>query len=165
MALRQISRTQLALAALSLLALAWLVLMTVRPHSGGRTTVLSQLEQPATAPVTHVGPGPINTTVTVAGYAVAVRTASNRASQPHLVSLHVTGPSGPVDGARVTVSYSMPSMNMPSVLSTGLHGRGAGVYRSRITALEMPGDWLVSFRITPAHGRTLRVALADRMPR
>jgi YtkA-like len=165
MALRHPSRTQIALAALSLLGLTWLALMMLRSHPGGRTSVLAQLEQPATAPVAHVGPGPINTTVTVAGYAVAVRTASNHASQPQLIALRVTGPSGPVDGARVIVSYAMPSMNMPSVLTSALHGHGGGGYSARVTALEMPGDWLVSFRITPAHGRSLHVALADRMPR
>ena len=66
----------------------------------------------------------------------------------------------------MTLSYSMPSMNMPSVLTRTLTAVGSGVYRSApAPALEMPGDWLLSFRIQPAHGRSLAVALADRLPR
>ncbi len=165
MALRHVSRTQLMLSTLGMLGLTCLALVTLQPRSGGRTDVLAQLQKPASVPAVRVGPGPVNTTVAVAGYTVALRTASNHAARPQLVTLRLSRPSGPLDGARVTVSYSMPSMNMPSVLSTTLPASGGGVYRARVTALEMPGDWLVSLRITPAHGRALLVAVTDRMPR
>lgn len=165
MALRHVSRAQITLAALSLLGLTWLALMALRSHPGGRSAVLAQIEKPASAPTATVGPGPVATSLEVAGYTAAVRIPVNRASDPQVVSVSLTGPSGRVEGARVTLSYSMPSMNMPSVLTTSLASRGGGVYSARAAALEMPGDWLLSFRITPAHGRALLVALADRMRR
>ncbi len=165
MTLRHVSRAQIALAALSMLGLTWLALMTLRSHAGGRATVLAQVERPASAPTARVGPGPVRTTVTVGGYTAVVRIPVNRASAPQVLSLSLTGPSGRVTGARITASYSMPSMGMPSVLTTALAARGGGVYTSRAAAIEMPGDWLLSFRITPPHGRTLVVALADRMRR
>src|SRR5438309_598470 len=148
MALRRISRTQFTLAGLSLLGLAWLMLMTL-PHDGGRTGVLTQLEKPATMPAMRVGPGPVNTTAAVGGYTIAVRAAANHAALPQLVTVRLGASSGPVDGARVTVSYSMPSMNMPSALSAALPARGRGVYGARLKAIEMPGDWLISFRHEP----------------
>lgn len=153
------------LAVLSVIGLAWLTLMVVRPHSGGRTGVLTQLQRPASAPPARVGPGPVNAVVTVAGLTVAVHSPVNHAAQPQALSLHLTHVGAPVDGARVTVSYSMPSMNMPSVLTTTLHARGAGTYEMRSATLAMPGDWLLSVRIAPPRGRPVLVALADRMPR
>ena len=165
MTLPRISRMQVTLGALGLLGLVWLGLMLTRPHPSGQTNVLGQLEKPAAAPVSRVGPGPVNTTVTLAGYSVGVRITSNLVSRSQVVTLGLTRSGRPVDGARVTLSYSMPSMNMPSVLTRTLTGAGSGVYHSSpAPALHMPGDWLLRFRIVPAHGRPLAVALADRLP-
>ena len=156
---------QATFGALALLGLVWLGLMLTRPHPSGRSNVVSQLQKPAAAPVTQVGPGPVDTTVTLADYSVGVRITSNLAARPQVVTLHLTHAGRPVDGARVALSYSMPSMNMPSVLTRTLAGSGAGVYHSSpAPAVEMPGDWLLSFRIVPAHGRPLAVALTDRLP-
>ena len=165
MTLRRISGVQVTVGALGLLGLICLGLILTRSHPSGQTRVLGQLEKPATAPVTTVGPGPINTTMTVAGYSVGVGITSNLVSRSQVVRLNLTRAGRPVDGARVTLSYSMPSMNMPSVLSRILAGAGAGAYHSSpAPALEMPGDWLLRFRIVPAHGRPLAVALTDRLP-
>ncbi len=88
------------------------------------------------------------------------------ATRPQVVHLALSRGGEPVAGAHVTLSYSMPSMHMPSVLTRTLTAVSAGGYRSApAPALEMPGDWLLSFRIQPAHGRSLAVALADRLPR
>ncbi len=165
MTLRQISRGQLTAGTLGLIGLICLGLLLTRPHSSGQTNVLGQLEKPATAPVTAVGPGPVNTTTKLAGYSIGVRITSNLASRSQVVRLELTRAGRPVDGARVTLSYSMPSMNMPSVLMRTLNGAGAGAYHSSpAPALEMPGDWLLRFRIAPAHGRPLALAVADRLP-
>lgn len=156
---------QVTFGALGLLGLVWLGLMLTPPHPSGQTNVLGQLEKPAAAPVSRVGPGAVNTTVTLAGYSVGVRITSNLVSRSQVVTLGLTRSGRPVDGARVTLSYSMPSMNMPSVLNRTLTGAGSGVYHSSpAPALQMPGDWLLRFRIVPAHGRPLAVALADRPP-
>ena len=164
MAVRHVSRTQAVAGALSLLGLVLLALMVLQSHSGGQTNVISQLERPATAPVAHVGPGPVSTSVAVSGYTVGVQIPSNRASRSQVVQVRLNDSAGPVNGATVTVSYSMPSMNMPSVLTTTLRAGAPGAYSSHEPALVMPGDWLLSLRITPSHGRPLSVALTDRMP-
>ena len=165
MTLRRISRVQVTVGAFGLLGLICLGLILTRSHQSGQSSVLSQLETPAAAPVSQVGPGPVDTTVRLAGYSVGVRITSNLAARPQVLTLRLTNAGRPVDGARVTLSYSMPSMNMPSVLTRTLAGSGAGVYHSSpAPAVEMPGDWLLSFRIVPAHGRPLAVALADRLP-
>ncbi len=147
---------------LSLLGLTWLALMVTRSHPSGQTAVLSQLQKPAAAPLVRVGPGPVHTAVTLAGAQVGIDISPNHAAQPQRVRLTLTGP---LTGARVSISYSMPSMNMPSVLTAPLRPLGAGRYSARITPLVMPGDWLISFRIMPAHGRPLLVSVADQMPR
>jgi hypothetical protein len=165
MTLRRNLRAQVAVGALGLLGLICLGLILTRSHPSGQTSVLGQLEKPATTPVTTVGPGPVNTTMTLAGYSVGVRITSNLVSRSQVVRLDLTRAGRPVDGARVTLSYSMPSMNMPSVLTRTLTGAGSGAYHSSPgSALEMSGDWLLSFRIVPMHGRPLAVALADRLP-
>ena len=165
MALSHISRVQLTLGLLGLLGLASLAVMTLAPRDGGRTGVVTQLEKPAIVPAVRVGPGPVNATTAVAGYTVAVRAASNHAAQAQRLNMRLTSASGPLIGAHVTVSYSMPSMNMPSVLTAPLPAHGGGVYGARVKAMEMPGDWLLSFRIVPAHGQPFVVALTDRMSR
>ena len=164
MALAHLSRIQVTLAVLSLFGLASLAIMTLRPHDSGRTGVGTQLEKPAIVPAVRVGPGPVSTTTAIDGYTVAVRAASNHATRPQPLTVRLSSASGPADGARVTVSYSMPSMNMPSVLTAPLPAHGSGVYGARVKAMEMPGDWLISFRIVPAHGQPLTVPLTDRMP-
>jgi hypothetical protein len=165
MALAHISRIQVTLAVLSLLGLTSLAIMTLRPHDSGRTGVVTQLEKPAIVPAVRLGPGPLSATTAIGGYTVAVRAATNHAARPQPLTVRLSSASGPVDGARVTASYSMPSMNMPSVLTAPLPAHGSGVYGARVKAMEMPGDWLISFRIVPAHGQPLTVALTDRMPR
>ena len=90
---------------------------------------------------------------------------SNLAARPQVVTLRLSRPSGPLDGARVTVSYSMPSMNMPSVLTTTLaRRRGARTTARRVPRSRCPATGSsASGSCRPMAGRSA-VARADRLP-
>ncbi len=121
--------------AVAIIALA-LGVAAVTASSSTRTSLYSQLQRPA---ITHH---------------VELAFATNRASLPNRLSLRL-----PDDAARVTVSFSMPSMNMWNGLTGTLVPSGHGTYSMRVPVLGMPGTWLLQFRVAPRAGAAYTVAV------
>src|SRR5436305_3025371 len=91
-----------------LATLAILVVVVVSSNPPTRGSVLQSLKQPARYATAEVGPGPVKTVISARPYTVGIRMAPNRPALRNAVSLRLTDQSGPVPGARVTVTFSMP---------------------------------------------------------
>lgn len=146
----------------------------------GRSAVLAQLERPATpaarsatsAP-THrladrtvtVGPGPVRVRTAASSYRVALSLAPNRAAARDGVTITLMRAGRTVGGAKIVLSYSMPSMGMPQVLASTLRPRTAGAYHSLDPELAMPGVWQLRFAVTPPGAAPFAVIVNDRMHR
>lgn len=169
-------------AAISLLLLAIAVLATTAGVSQ-RSAVYSQLQRPASyaapaapaappapaaataATAVTIGPGAVGTTVQVAPYGVGLRLTPNVASRPNELTLVLRRGGTPVSGARVSVAYSMPSMNMSDVYSSRLSQTAAGTYGASQPVFGMPGTWQLRFTVAPQHGAQFTVVTNDRMIR
>jgi nitrogen fixation protein FixH len=96
-------------------------------------------------------PSAIQGTTTGAGMAVDFRTDKEPASGANPLEVKVTKDGAPVDGAKVTVRFSMPampSMNMPEMHSDAtLASVGEGRYRGT-GELSMDGTWNVLITVT-----------------
>jgi len=149
-------------AALALLAGVVLVVVSGTSRSSG---VYVQLQRPASFAATSVGPGPVRATIQAGSYRLAIRLEPNRASIRDRLSAAVEQGGAPVTGARVTVTYSMPSMGMLNVFTGRLSETTRGAYRARQPVFGMPGGWQLRFAITPPHGAQVTVAVNDRMIR
>ncbi len=120
-------------AAVAVLALA---IGVAAATSGSGTSVYTQLQKPATfAP--HLSP--------------------NRASAPNRLTLQLP------PGARVTVSFSMPSMDMWNGFTTTLTETAHGTYTANVPVLGMPGSWRMQFRVAPRGGAPYTVNVDDRL--
>jgi hypothetical protein len=135
--------------------------------SGGsrRSSVYTQLQHPATFAAAAVGPGAAATTIQAGSYRLAIQVTPNRASIRDRLSVAVQRDGRPVAGARVAVTYSMPSMGMTDVYTGRLPETARGAYSARPPVFGMPGSWRLSFAITPPHGAPATVAINDRMIR
>jgi hypothetical protein len=135
--------------------------------SGGshRSSVYAQLQRPTTFAAATVGPGPVATTVQAGSYRLAIRLEPNRSSIRDRLSVAVDQGGQPVAGARVAVTYSMPSMGMTGVYTGRLPEATRGAYTARQPVFGMPGSWQLSFSVTPPHGAPVAVVINDRMIR
>jgi YtkA-like len=146
------------------------VVLAIAALGGGggvsqRATVYQQLQRPATFASRSVGPGPVSTALQAHGYTLAVRLGPNRASLRNALAIVLRRAGRPVSGARVTVTYSMPSMNMANVFSGRLAQSAAGTYTAEQPVFGMPGAWRLSFSVAVAGQAPVAVALDDRMMR
>jgi hypothetical protein len=162
-ALASLTRVHVLIAGCLLAALGALafVAMSARPSEQG--AVLSQLERPAVSPVVAVGPGPVHTVLTAGSYGLAISLTPNRATQPAAVTVQLRQHGAALPGATMSVTYGMPSMNMPAVLTTDLRSLGGGAYASHQPEMAMAGQWTLHFTVRPPHAAAFSVTLADRM--
>ncbi len=118
------------------IALVVLAIGVAANTTSSRTSLYSQLQRPAT-------------------FARATATfASDRAGVPNRLALRL-----PLDGARVAVSFSMPSMNMWNGFTGTLTQTGRGTYAMTVPVLGMPGTWLIQFHVAPRAGRPFTVTV------
>jgi hypothetical protein len=94
---------------------------------------------------------------------VGIAIAPNRASGPANLSVHVVRNGRPLDGGRVRVDLSMPSMNMWNAYAASLTASTHGRYVARIPTLGMAGIWRLRVEVRPHSGREVRVTVNDRM--
>ena len=125
----------------------------------------SQLQRPATFAAATVGPGPVATMIQAGDCRLAIRLEPNRASIHDRLAVAVEHGGEPVAGARVAVTYSMPSMGMTGVYTGGLSETTRAVYSARQPVFGMPGSWQLSVTVTPPRGARVTVAVNDRMIR
>jgi YtkA-like len=148
--------------ALLLLAIAALAL-TAGGGVSHRASVYGQLERPATFPATTVGPGPVRSTVQAGAYRVSIALSPNRARVRDHVAIALAQGGRPVNGARVSVTYSMPSMGMLNVFSGPLAQAAGGTYSAREPVFGMPGAWRLRFAVAPPGAAPFTVVINDRM--
>jgi YtkA-like len=151
----------LSLAALGLVGV--IVALVVSAGSQSRGSVLRALQQPAVFPAAFVGPGPVDQAIPAGGDTLALRMTPNRASLRNEITATVTEHGRTVDGTRVTVTYSMPAMDMWGGLQTALIPAGGGRYRANEPILGMPGIWQLRITVAPPGAHAFAVVVNDRM--
>ena len=72
---------------------------------------------------------------------MVVALGPNRASVANRLAIRLTDHGRPVSGARVRVSFSMPSMGMWNAYTAVLTPAGAGRYAGTVPVLGMAGQW------------------------
>ncbi len=133
----------------------------------GAAAILSSLAPPppalaeAGSAQATVGPGRVDQTLAHGDYTLRVLIDPNHAAEPNLVSVTLTRAGAPVDGAAVTVTFTMLDMEMGSQEYV-LEQTGAGTYtRSGASPLVMVGHWGVSFNVTPPGDEPFTAFLVD----
>lgn len=144
----------------ALLAIAILAL-TSSPSS--RSQVLSRIQQPAISVAPASVSHRLHTVVSVRGYRLSLGLAPNRASVKDWVSVALGRHGVPLTGARVTVTYSMPSMKMWRVLTSRLEPTRPGAYVASQPVLGMAGRWQLSLEVAPKHSPAFHVTINDGM--
>jgi YtkA-like len=99
----------------------------------------------------------------VAGVALTLALTPNRDHGPNQVWVRISRGGRPLTGARVTVAFSMPSMNMWNVYRASLAPAGAGRYLATVPVLGMAGRWRLGVGVVPSRGRSVRLAVTDRL--
>ena len=130
-----------------------------------RGSGVHHLQSPAATTSRRAGPGPIAAGLSVAPYWVQVLITPNRASVRNRVALAISRGDHAVTDARVTVTYSMPAMNMESVFTGPLRHDAHGGYGALQPVLGMPGAWEVRLKVTPRHARPFTVLIDDHLVR
>lgn len=130
-----------------------------------RGSVLKQLQTPALQVHQSAGPGPVAASLTTASCRAQLGITPNRASVRDRVVLTLLENGHPLSGARVTVAYSMPSMNMPNVFVGSLPQTADGRYGAIEPEFGMPGTWQLRFQVAPPHSAPCTLAINDRMAR
>lgn len=141
---------------------AMMLMLGTATMLGGRPTrssLLRSLQQPARSAATSVGQ--LSRAVRVRDYTLALQMAPNRAAASNRLTVRLTDGARPVTGSRVTVSFSMPSMNMWDAYSSPLRRTGRGLYSATVPVLGMPGLWRLSVHVARPGSRALDVAVDD----
>jgi hypothetical protein len=101
----------------------------------------------------------------VEGYSVSTAVTPNRASGPNGLSVRVTEHGRAVSGARVAITFSMPSMHMWSVYTIGLVPTADGRYAATTATLGMVGPWRLRVSVTPRSAPAFSITVNDRIAR
>jgi len=145
--------------------LAALLAVAISAGASHRGSVYAQLQRPAARAVMTVGPGPIAASVQAGPYRLSLRIAPNRAADRSRLVVVLQHGARVLNGARVTVTYSMPAMGMDDVFTGRLTQIAAGTYGARQPVFGMPGTWQLRFAVFPPHATKLTVAINDHMIR
>ena len=131
--------------------------------TSGRGSVLRQLERPATQGGARTASDGLEAVVRAQRYRLAVALTPNRAAVRNRLSVRLSDDGRPLNGARITVTFSMPVMNMWGVLTTRLEPTGNGTYTTTLPVLGMAGSWQLRLSAAAPGGRSIRRTLDDRM--
>ena len=129
----------------------------------GRSSVLRQLERPATHGGVRVASGGLKAVLRGQRYRLALGLMPNRAAVRNRLSVQLSDHGRPLDGARVTVTFSMPVMNMWGALTTRLVPTGNGTYTTSLPVLGMAGSWQLRLNADAPGGVSISRTLNDRM--
>ena len=129
--------------------------------------ILSSLAPPPPAfakegsALAKVGPGRVAETVRQGGYTLQVLVDPNKAVQSNSFALRLTKGGKPVQGADVTLTFSMLDMQMPT-LEYQLEETSPGVYTRKASALVMVGHWGLTFDVAPKGATPFTAVVVDR---
>jgi YtkA-like len=150
-------------AAVAVLPVAGVGALAATASTPSRRAVLDQLQTAAAPARPASGPGVRIVHPTRSGYAVVLSLAPNLASGPNRMSVRVTKHGRPLTGARVKLSFSMPSMNMWQAYTTVLTPAGLGRYEATVPVLGMAGRWQLRISVSPRACTAFPVTVTDRM--
>jgi copper transport protein len=131
------------------------------------SAILSSLAPPPPAfaeegsALARVGPGKVAATVVRGPYTLEVLVSPNQAAAPDTFGLRLTRDGKPVDGADVTLTFTMLDMQMPTQ-EFQLAETRPGLYTRKTAALVMVGHWGLAFTVTPKHGLPFSSLIVDR---
>lgn len=128
-----------------------------------RASVLAALQRPATMLNPPLGKTMLLGRVHRGAVSVVVRATPNRTSARNKLSVSLTAGRRPLEGAAVTVSFSMPSMNMWGGLTNHLISAGGGTYVADEPVLGMPGRWQLRVQVKPIAAHPFAVVIGDLM--
>jgi len=129
----------------------------------GSAAPASTASASASVPEGRLGPRPIAALVHAQGYGLGLTLAPNRASLRNRLSIVLRRDGQPVTGARVTVVYGMPAMDMQDAYTSRLPASANGAYSAMQPVFGMPGIWQLRFEVTPPRGAPFSVTINDRM--
>jgi hypothetical protein len=131
-----------------------------------RGSLLRQLERPAAvvrpAPAVDARAG--RAAITAGGLRAVVHMTPNHAAAHDRLSVVVSAGGRPVAGARVSVTFSMPAMDMWSGLTTQLPASAPGTYSATEPILGMPGVWQLRVTIGAPGRPATSFLVNDRLP-
>jgi hypothetical protein len=152
-------------AAVAVLPVAGVGALAATASTTSHRALLHELQTAAVPARPPFGPGPGVRILRPArsGYSVVLASAPNSASGPNRVSVRLTRHGRSLSGARVELSFSMPSMNMWKAYTTVLKPAGMGRYEATVPVLGMAGRWQLGVRVSPRASTTFSVTITDRM--
>jgi hypothetical protein len=158
------TKSRCAWAAIAAVASASAVgILAVTASSQPRSQLLAQLERPATPAKPAARTGALKATVGTGSYRLGLQVSPDRASVPNALSVRVTEGGRPLNGAHVTVTFSMPEMNMWHVFTSHLAPQRHGTYAAVEPVLGMAGSWQLLVHVTRRNLRSATFTLTDRM--
>ena len=152
-------RLKLVIAGCALAAVLAVGALAATASSPSRQTLMSQLHRAARV---SRGSGVTLAGGTRDGYRVTVLVTPDRVASPDYLLVRVTRNGRPLEGARVAIAFSMPSMNMWNAYSASLAATG-GRYGATVPVLGMTGNWQLRVRVHPPGARGFAVVMPDRM--
>lgn len=108
-----------------------------------------------------VGPGPVSEVVKAGKYRIELVIAPNRAALPNRFSVAILRDGKPLQGAEVTMRFTMLDMDEQQQIYTLPEGP-AGTYERTTPALVMTGHWGLGLTVTPKSGAPFDVLIIDR---
>jgi hypothetical protein len=157
------TRRVYAVIAAAVASVATIGILAVAASSQTRNGLLAQLEQPATPAKAAVGTGELKVQVGARSSRIALRVSPDRARVRNALSVRVTQRGRPLNGARVTVTFSMPAMDMWRVFTSQLSPTRNGTYAATEPVLGMAGTWRLNVHVTTLDLRSTSFAVNDRM--
>jgi hypothetical protein len=137
--------------------------LAVTASSQPRSRLLAQLEQRATPAKSTVRRGELKAIVRSRSYRLGLQVSPNTASVPNALSVRLIEGGRPLNGAHVTVTFSMPEMNMWHVFTSRLIPRRDGTYAAVEPVLGMAGTWQLLVHVTRRDLRSTTFTVADPM--
>jgi hypothetical protein len=128
-----------------------------------RQGLMAALQRPAAQVAPQSTIAAYTTTASAGRYRLQLRIGPNRATVANALSIRVTEAGRPVSGARVTVAFSMPAMNMWQGFTSRPAAAGAGVYRATVPIIGMSGRWRLRVSVERASAAPVSVSFSDRM--
>jgi len=150
-------------AAVAVLPVAGVGALAATASTPSRRALLNELQTAAVPARPASGPGVRIVRPARSGYAIVLSLAPNSASGPNRVSVRVTRHGQSLTGARVKLSFSMPSMNMWQAYTTVLKTSGPGRYKATVPVLGMAGRWQLRVSVSPRSSAAFPVTVTDRM--
>ena len=156
-----LSRFHILLLASVLVVLLGIVALAATASTTSRHALLGELERAAVPARASGGRGFRVARMSATGSSIVLVLGPNRAHVANSLALRLTDHGRPVSGARVRVSFSMPSMGMWNAYMAVLAPAGVGRYSAVVPVLGMAGRWRLGVVVVSGVGGSSRFVVMD----